>query len=446
MWNRAAVRSAVLVVLALGFGAVAHAQSTCGPMDVVFVIDNTGSMTEVIAQVQQQVNDIADAVTVSSGGDAQFGLVVAPSNDVVVLLDLAKDNRAALTDAVAQMTTIGSCGEPAEWDQALYTVLNNSAAGRTYANGVGTQVGDFTGQFRANATKLIIVVTDARPGGTTGCDYLPGDSSIAFAMADNARSRGILLATVFVPTSSAEAYGFIPTVRSVLQSTAAITDSVFMETKADASNLANILKEVIITCGSGRLGLDPKELVLDNGETGTIHVTNYRPGSSLDALTYRASGLPEDSTFKFTRMTPQLVGTDLQSLDITIGPDTPAGVYVVPVSVRAASGRVSADYVLVYVGCVPPMILATPGHQPESTNIAAGMRAKLTVAPGGSPGFKYQWYRGHRGLTNFPVEGANGPEFTTPVMTAGSSEEYWVRVSNACGSTDSATATVSVNP
>jgi hypothetical protein len=53
----------------------------------------------------------------------------------------------------------------------------------------------------------------------------------------------------------------------------------------------------------------------------------------------------------------------------------------------------------------------------------------------------YQWHRGARGVTTNPV-GANSATFTTPAMT--STHTYWVRISNGCGSIDSAAATVTV--
>ena len=431
----------MFVVLVLGCGAVVNAQ-TCGPMDVVFVVDNTGSMGNVISEVQAQVNSIADTVAISSGGDFQFGLVTAPSNNVNVLLDLAPNNHAALTAAVAKMTTEGSCGEPAEWDEALNTVLNNLQKDRSIASNNGAQIGNFNGRFRANATKIIIVITDARPGGVTGCDFVAGDRALTLAMADNAASRNILIPTVFVPTDSAVAFGFTDTVRNVLSDVAATTDSLFMVTKPDASDLAGIIRELIISCGSGRLRVEPTELVLDIGQTGSVNVTNFRPGADLNDITYRAFGLPGDSTYAFTRIAPQIANTDLQKLDITIGPETPTGTYVVPITARRnTTGRTSVDYVLVYVGCLPPIILGAPGHQPESQTVPAGMRATLKVAPEGSGGFRYQWYRGYRGMTFSPIDGATGPTYTTPVVTG--QESYWVRVTNPCGTVDSQTAVVS---
>src|SRR5438045_5127720 len=58
------------VLLGVVLATPAHAQQ-CGPMDVTFIIDETGSMTDVINQVQTQVQKIADAVQVASGGDFQ---------------------------------------------------------------------------------------------------------------------------------------------------------------------------------------------------------------------------------------------------------------------------------------------------------------------------------------------------------------------------------------
>lgn len=411
-------------------------------MDVVFVVDNTGSMTEVIAEVQAQVNSIADSVAVSSGGDFQFGLVTAPANNVNVLLDLAPNNHAALTAAVAKMATEGSCGEPAAWDEGLNTVLNNLQEDREINSKNGVQIGNFNGRFRANATKIIIVITDARPSGVTGCDHVAGDRALTLAMADMAASRNILIPTVFVPTLSAKEFGFTDSVRNILSDVAATTDSLFMVTKEDASDLASIIRELIISCGSGRLRVEPNELVLDIGQTGSVNVTNFRPGDNLEDVTYRAFGLPGNSTYQFSRQSPQVAGTDLQKLDITIGTETPTGTYVVPITARRnATGRTSVDYVLVYVGCLPPIILGAPGHQPESQTVPAGMRATLKVAPDGSGGFRYQWYRGYRGMTFSPIEGATGPTYTTPVVTG--QESYWVRVTNACGTVDSATAVVS---
>src|SRR6476646_117998 len=94
----AAAIAAAAALLSIPFASTASAQ-TCGPMDVTFIIDNSGSMGGVITQVQTQVTKIADAVQAASGGDYQFGLVNMPANDVNILLDMSANNRAALDAA-----------------------------------------------------------------------------------------------------------------------------------------------------------------------------------------------------------------------------------------------------------------------------------------------------------------------------------------------------------
>ncbi len=63
------------------------------------------------------------------------------------------------------------------------------------------------------------------------------------------------------------------------------------------------------------------------------------------------------------------------------------------------------------------------------------------VAAGTAP-LSYQWYIGASGNTTSPIPGATASTYTTPPLT--STTSYWVRVSNAVGSVDSATATITV--
>jgi hypothetical protein len=439
------VRLAVCAFLFALIGAPAvYAQ--CGPMDVVFIIDNTGSMVDVIGEVQTQVNTIADSVARSSNGDYQLGLVVAPRNDVQVLLDLGPVNRAAFSTATAQMTVSGSCGEPAAWDDGLDTVLNNLAAGRSTGGGNGTQIGTFTtANFRANATKIIIVISDARPNHTTGCDYSPGlDDKFVLDLAAQAETNNIRLATVFVPTLSAQADGFIPTIQAIMNEMASASDGVFLATQPDASDLASVIQDIIINCGSGSgLVVNPTNILLGNRESGNVTVSNFHPGKNPSALVYSADGLPSDSTATFTRVSPpDILGTDQQTLRISIGPDTPAGSYILNVhATDPSTHRVQSNYVFVGVDCRPPMILSAPGNQPASTTADSTGKATLKVISFGSSDFKYQWYQGPSGSTHFPLAGATSQSLTTPAVTAPT--DFWVRVTNACGSIDSAAATVS---
>lgn len=86
--------------------------------------------------------------------------------------------------------------------------------------------------------------------------------------------------------------------------------------------------------------------------------------------------------------------------------------------------------------CTPTSILT----QPASQTVPYNGRGSLHVSAGGtSPSF--QWYQGTSGAGS-PITGANGSSYETPPLTATTS--YWVEVTNACGSAQSQTATVTV--
>ena len=94
--------------------------------------------------------------------------------------------------------------------------------------------------------------------------------------------------------------------------------------------------------------------------------------------------------------------------------------------------------VTVTPACKPPVITA----QPSSTSITEGEPVTLSVAATGtSP--QYQWFTGARGDTSTPVPNASSTSLTvTPLATT----TYWARVSNDCGTADSAAATIVVSP
>lgn len=90
------------------------------------------------------------------------------------------------------------------------------------------------------------------------------------------------------------------------------------------------------------------------------------------------------------------------------------------------------------VTCVAPQITS----QPQPANVQEGQSATLQVqASGTSPTF--QWYLGGSGDTSNPVSGGTGASLAVAPSTTSS---YWVRVSNACGQTNSQTVTVTVTP
>jgi hypothetical protein len=89
------------------------------------------------------------------------------------------------------------------------------------------------------------------------------------------------------------------------------------------------------------------------------------------------------------------------------------------------------------LACVPAGI----ERHPESASIAAGGSATLSVMASGNGPHSYQWYRGPSSNADDPVEGANEAALT---VWPARPESYWVRVSNACGTSDSSAAIVSI--
>jgi len=85
--------------------------------------------------------------------------------------------------------------------------------------------------------------------------------------------------------------------------------------------------------------------------------------------------------------------------------------------------------------CEPPVINSTSG----GGNVTQGNTKQLSVSATGTAPLSYQWYQGTSGNTSTPV-GTNSSQYTTPAVN--SQMSFWVRVTNSCGSADSATITV----
>jgi hypothetical protein len=150
-------------------------------------------------------------------------------------------------------------------------------------------------------------------------------------------------------------------------------------------------------------------------------------------------GMSADTTVRFRPALSPEDGVYAGVATITPGAQISSGSYTV--LLHAHADTVSAiGSVPIIVDCRPPSILAAPGNQPLSQPVVSGRTTKLTVTPTGNGPFTYQWYRGHAGSAGFPVAGAVTSELVTPVVSE--DMEFWVRVSNACGSADSNTAAI----
>jgi hypothetical protein len=98
---------------------------------------------------------------------------------------------------------------------------------------------------------------------------------------------------------------------------------------------------------------------------------------------------------------------------------------------------------LVVVGdpfaCVKPRILVQP---PSSTPYIAGS-VSLSATVNSAGMVVFQWYEGLKGDTSKPIPFANSSTYTMPGPLYATTN-YWLRVGNSCGTTDSNTATIVV--
>ena len=115
------------------------------------------------------------------------------------------------------------------------------------------------------------------------------------------------------------------------------------------------------------------------------------------------------------------------------------------VRVRNSAGTVDSTTATITISAPPPPSATAPAvtSQPLSQTISSGQSVTVSVGASGTAPFSYQWYIGASGSTAFPVTGATSASYTTPALTT--TTLYWVRVSNAAGTTDSGTATITVN-
>ncbi len=162
----------------------------CGPMDVVFVLDETGSMREPLSGAILD-SSVINQINSMSAGDYQLGLVTF-KDDVQVDVDLGANTDAAVLARVGGFTPFQGLGEPEPSAEALNTVINGLDAGSTRPR----QIGDFNGLWRSEAKKIIILATDAPPGGFDDSYQVGTDDINARLRALEAAADGIAISAI----------------------------------------------------------------------------------------------------------------------------------------------------------------------------------------------------------------------------------------------------------
>lgn len=189
------------------------------------------------------------------------------------------------------------------------------------------------------------------------------------------------------------------------------------------------------------VSVDPLGVSMIPGQSQTFHVTvAHNPDTDFNsAIDLSLDNPPPGMTATFDHSHFAAPGDGMATMTLTLSgdifPQTYRGVTVIG---TGEDGSVEGAAITVDVLCDPPVIQTI--NNPKSQTVPSGQTVTLTVKPETPGTFKYQWYSGHAGFTSTPISGANAASFTTPPINAFS--EFWVRVSDACGTIDSQTATI----
>ncbi|HUJ10762.1 MAG TPA: vWA domain-containing protein [Verrucomicrobiae bacterium] len=231
-----------LVTLAIVLSAmlgVNKAAADCGCLDLVLVVDDSGSMGGAQSNVKSALPMIISSAQAASGSDLRIAIVSFPNvagstNDGVTVRQAFTTDTSLINNAVQALTATGGNGEPESSDAALqYVVTGTTDTGCIVSNAP-------LGSFRPECAKIAAVFTDAHPG---GCDdtYTPGvDDVHADLVAKEAGAAGIQIASIYIPTS-----GETPDIKQIMEDYATQSGGTFFETSSDGTGTGQAIVDII---------------------------------------------------------------------------------------------------------------------------------------------------------------------------------------------------------
>ena len=261
--------------------APAQSYGICGPMDIVFVVDDTGSMSGALDNVKAGLGEIIAAVQDASGNDYRLALVTF--KDDVTVRATFDVNESDVISMINSLYPSGGNGWPEASDQALNVTVNYLPADgvHVFPNPPYTTDG-FDTPFRDNATRIIILITDAPPGGFDD-QFTPGvDDVNAHKVALDAAAKGIRIVAVYVPT-----FGVEPDVEAIMKDYADTTGGIYYLAKSDGSDVAQAISSIVRRCGASQPQIVGGELLLAGGlDTGKMLVLSIIVGVAVASATF----------------------------------------------------------------------------------------------------------------------------------------------------------------
>jgi Mg-chelatase subunit ChlD len=192
------------------------------PIDLVIVLDDTGSMGETINNLKAEFDTIISQAETASSGDLRVGFITFKDN-VTVVNELTTDIN-AVNASINAATPTGGNDFPEASDLAKETAVN-----------------DLT--YRAEALKIVILITDAPPSGGDNVED-PADHQRMIDAATAAQSAGIKVSDIYITGGD----GTDPT-DITMKSDATISGGIFV-TDPDGTGTAEAISDIIVGCGT----------------------------------------------------------------------------------------------------------------------------------------------------------------------------------------------------
>ena len=307
--------SVFAAVAILGSPAVANAGGgggggQCGCMDIAFVVDDTGSMDGAIANVKAGLTSIIAEAQSASGGDLEMSVV--SFKDTVEVDQALTSNTTDVQNAIDALVASGGSGEPESSAEGIRMAVSDATA---VAGCKGSADGSH-GLMRAECVGVVIMVTDAPPG---GCDdnYAAGvDDVNAGNIADAAAAADIRIAAIMVQNGSSDAIEL-----PIMQNYASTTNGSFVQTPSNGDGTATAIEAIIEGCGQITTTTTTSTSTTTSTTVAVCGDGIVQAGEDCDDGTGGLRGIGDDPCCAID-CTYETAGTDCDDGDFCNGTDT----------------------------------------------------------------------------------------------------------------------------
>ncbi|GAA5125998.1 Ig-like domain-containing protein [Luteolibacter yonseiensis] len=156
-----------------------------GPMDVAFILDNTGSMDDSIDNIRFELQDIISDIAAASSGSYRLALLTPDTEISNTRLEFSSANGTAFSAALNGDLDADGVLAPESTDLCLKNLL--AAGVELSGSPLLPTTAPFRTPFRTEAKKVILMITDALPSG--GNDIFIEDENLVMPTSDEYRAH-----------------------------------------------------------------------------------------------------------------------------------------------------------------------------------------------------------------------------------------------------------------